>query len=807
MIINANNGFYVSESCFKMDSKESSQEGEKEKLGEEMEIESESTEAQRDNSAATSDEGKQEQVSDSVKNNEADKEDSEGKVDAEVVKVEEVVSIIMEEENVDMNEIDEADRLELSESKHEAPQLSKEVPETSEPGEEVSETPEKAKQLVTEEDHLSESIKRSEYAPESLESDSQIQEENKSGQDAPDTTEHREEPPTEKPLAAAEPGNQVLESTEPVDVDKFETETTQPIDQVTETMEPSEPVGNVELKPETIDSSTLKSEANELGGKGPDASDPDVVVPRTIHSTELIPATIDTDESTLERIVADNEVSKTIHPCESITEPGKQVQERVESEEKEMDIIAQAGAETGEEMISSETQQLEVKSLEQEPEQNDAEREMSDPVDSKTESTELTVGESVDQLKRSTVAKQTDQRIAEICQEIQQSTSEDKTELEIEISKLSEKSEQQMITQPNERAEQMHIKEQHKEIDQENKSADQVEKEMQQREQSIEMQDMDIDDKVMNISQEENLGKESVKEINLDQAVEPSESRSEINNLVVEESEAKKMESQCLNKDNNRDEPEVKNKQALELTDILEYPQHTDSLHMMKTRENVKEISQAETSDGSLDDAGKKETGDFEEKLEELQLQSQNWVEFPDHGEEGVSEIFEQEQESTEYPEIKIQDPMETDTQAKDKICVASDIEEIDTGDKVQLDEIQLAACDGEHVDSEEEKAAGESAEQDEKHTTEEGKPSSIDCRTTHWRIGVKGCTRDASPFLVKFLSVSCSFLAKFLPNNRLAHPPLGNPRSATATSSRHTHDKCIVISVVQFTLSHGIAL
>ena len=724
MIINAN-GFYVSESFFKMDSKESSQEGEKEKLGEEMETESESTEAQRDNSAATSDEGKQEQVSDSVKNNEADKEDSEGKVDAEVVKVEEVVSIIMEEKNVDMNEIDEADRLELSESKHEAPQLSKEVPEISEPGEEVSETPEKTKELVTEEDHLSESIKRSEYAPESLESDSQIQEENKSGQKAPDTTEHREEAPTEKPLAAAEPGNQVLESTEPVDVDKFETETTQPIDQVTETTEPSEPVGNVELKPETIDSSTLKSEANELGGKGPDASDPDVVAPRTFHSTELIPATIDTDESTLERIVADDEVPKTIHPCESISEPGKQVQERVESEEKEMDIIAQAGAETGEEMISSETQQLEVKSLEQEPEQNDAEREMSDPVDSKTESTELTVGESVDQLKRSTVAKQTDQGIAEICQEIQQSTSEDKTALEIEISKLSEKSEQQMITQPNERAEQMYIKEQHKEIDQENKSADQVEKEMQQKEQSIEMQDMDIDDKVMNISQEENLGKESAKEINLDQAVEPSESRSEINNLVVEESEAKKMESQCLDKDNNRDEPEVKNKQALELTDILEYPQHTDSLHMMKTRENVKEISKAETSDGSLDDAGNKETGDFEEKLEELQPQSQSWVEFPDHGEEGVSGIFEQEKESTECQEIKIQERMETDTQAKDKICVASDIEEMDTGDKVQLDIIQLVACDGKHVDPEEEKDEGDPAEQDEKHAAEEGKPSS----------------------------------------------------------------------------------
>ena len=803
-----------------MDSKESSQEGEKEKLGEEMETESGPKEAhideikeQIDNNAATRDEGKQEQVSDSVMNNEADKENSEGKVDVEVLKAEEVFTtqeINIEQENVDMKEKGGTNRLEPLESQHETPQLSKEVPETSEPREKVSETPEKAKELVTEEDHLSESMKRSEHTPESLESDSQIPEEIKSGQDAPDTIEHREEAPSEKLLATAQPENhQVSESAEPVEVikettnaDKLETETSQPIEQVTETTERSGPVDNAELKPETIDSSDLKSEANEPGGKGPDASDPDV--PRTIHSGELIPATIDTGESTLEKIDAGDEVPKTIDPCESITEPGQQVQERVESEERKTDIIAQAGVETGEEMISSETQQMEVKSLEQE--QNGAERETSDAVDSKTESTELTAGEQEDQLKRSTIAKQTNQGIAETCQEIQQSTSEDKTDIEIETSKLSEKSEQQMTTQQNERAEQMQMEKRHKEIDQENKSADQVEKEMQQKEQSIEMQNMDVGDKVMNISQEENLEKVLAEEINLDQAVEPSESRSEINNLAMEESEAKKMESQCLDKDNNRDEPEVKNKQALELTDVLEYAQHTDSLHMMKTRENVKEISQAETSDGSLDHAGKKETGDFGEKLEEFQPQSQSWVEFPEHGEEGVSEIFEQEKESTECPEIKIQDRMETDTQTKDKICVASDIEKIDTGDKVQLDEIQLGACDGKHVDSGEEKAEGESAEQDEKHTTKEGKPSSIDCRTTHWRIGVKGCTRDASPFLFKFLSVSCSFLAKFLPNNRLAHPPLGNPRS-TATSSRHTYDKCIVISVVQFTLSHGTAL
>ena len=720
-----------------MDSKESSQEGEKEKSGEEMETESEPEDAhiaeikeQRDNSAVTSDEGKQEQVSDSVKNNEADKENSEGKVDAKVVKVEEVVSteeISMEEENVDMNQIDEADRLELSESKHEAPQLSKEVPETSETRE-VSETPEEAKELATEEDHLSESMKRSEHTPESLESDSQIPEEIKSGQNAPDTTEHREDAPNDKPLATAEPENQVSESTEPVEViknttnaDKLETETTQPFDQVTETAERSEPVDNAALKPETIDSSDLKSEAKENGGKGPDASDLDV--PRTIHSGEVIPATTDNGESTLERIDTGDEVLKTIDPCESITEPGQQVQERGESEEKEMDITVQAGAETGEEMISLETQQMEVKSLEQEPEQNDAQRETSDPVDSKTESTELTAGEPEDQLKRSTVAKQTDQAIAETCQEIQPSTSENKTDIEIETSKLSEKSEQQITTQQNERAEQMQLEERHKEIDQENKSADQVEKEMQQKERSLEMQNMDVGDKVMNISQEENLEKVLAEEINLDQAVEPSESRSEINNLVVEESEAKKMESQCLDKDNNRDEPEVKNKQALELTDVLDYSQHTDSLHMMKTRENVKEISQAETSVGNLDDAGKKETGDFEENLEELQSQSKSWVEFPDHGEEGVSEIFEQEKESTECQEIKIQDRMETDTQAKDKICVPSDIEKIDTGDKVQLDEIQLGACDGKDVHSEEEKYEENPTERDEKQATEEGKP------------------------------------------------------------------------------------
>ena len=736
LVINGN-GLFVSDSCFVMDSKESSQEGEKEKSGEEMETESEPEDAhiaeikeQRDNRAVTSDEGKQEQVSDSVKNNEADKENSEGKVDAKVVKVEEVVSteeISMEEENVDMNQIDEADRLELSESKHEAPKLSKEVPETSEPRE-VSETPEEAKELATEEEHLSESMKRSEHTPESLESDSQIPEEIKSGQDAPDTTERREEASSEKPLATAEPGNQVLESTKPVDVikettnaDKLQTETTRPIDQVTETTEHSEPVDNAELKPETIDSSDLKSEANEPGGKGPDASDPDV--PRTIHSGEMIPATIDTGESTLERIYAGDEVPKTIDPCESVTEPGQQVQERAESEEREMDIIVQAGAETGEEMISSETQQMEVKSLEQEPEQNDAERETSDPVDSKTESIELTAGEPEDQLKRSTVAEQTDQGIAETCQEIQQSTSEDKTNVEIETSKLSERSEHKMTTHQNEEVEQMQIEKQHKEIDQENKSADQVEIEMQQKEQSIEMQDMDVGDKVMTVSEEEYLAEVLAKEINLDQAVEPSESRSEVHNLAVEESEAKKMESQCLDKDNNRDEPEVKNKQALELTDVLEYSQHTDSLHMMKTRENVKEISQAETSDGSLDDAGKKETGDFEEKLEELQSQSQSWVEFPDHREEGVSEIFEQEKESTECQEIKIQDRMEIDTQAKDKIFVPSDIEKIDTGDKVQLDEIQLGACDGKDVHSEEEIYEENPTEQDEKQPTEEGKP------------------------------------------------------------------------------------
>ena len=239
----------------------------------------------------------------------------------------------------------------------------------------------------------------------------------------------------------------------------------------------------------------------------------------------------------------------------------------------------------------------------------------------------------------------------------------------------------------------------------------------------MEVQDVDVHDKVMNVSLEEYQEKVSAEEINLDQAVEPSESRPEVHNLDAEESEAKKMESQCLDKDNNGDGPEVKNKQALELTDVLEYSQHTDSLHMMKTRENVKQISRAETSDEKFDDAGEKETGDLGGKLEELQSQSQSWIEFPDHGEEGVSERFEQDKGSTECPEIQIQDRMETDTQAKDKICVASDTEEIDTGDKVQLDEIKLGACDGKDVDSGEEKDDGSLTEQDEKRSVEEGKP------------------------------------------------------------------------------------
>ena len=498
----------------------------------------------------------------------------------------------------------------------------------------------------------------------------------------------------------------------------------------------------MELKPETIDSGNLKSEANESGEKGPDAPGPGDAVLKTIHSSDLIPTTNDTGESTLERPDAGDQVPKTMNSCEAITEPtepDKQVQERVNSGERKVDIIAQAGAETGEEMISSETKQNEVKSLDLEPEQHDT-RDTSDPVDNKIEftvqTTELTAGGSKDDLQMSAITKETEQMITETCQEIQQSKSEDRTGIVIETSTLSGRSEQTMSTQQNEKAEQTQIEERPKEIDQENKSDGLVEKEMQQEEQAMEEGDIGVGDKLITVSQEENLEKVLTEKINLDQAVEPSESGSEVHNLAVEESEAKKVESQCLDKDNNRDGPEVKNKQALELTDVLEYSQHTDSLHMMKTRENVKEISQAETSDESLDDAGKRETGDLGEKLEEFQPQSQSWVEFLDHGEEGISEIFEQGKESTECPAIKIQDRMETDTQSKDKICVASDIEKIDTGDKVQLDEIQLGTCDGKDVDSQEDKDEENPVEQDEKHVTEEGKSYQ---GTIHWQIRLGG--------------------------------------------------------------------
>ena len=766
-----------------MDSKESSQVGEKEKPDEEMETELETAEAdiaeikeQKDNSAATSDEEKEEQVSDATKKNDADKEGSEGKDGANVEEVVSIQDINMEQENVDRKE---KDGLQPLESKEETSHLSEKVPETSEPREKISETPEKAKELVTEDDHLSESMKRSEHkAEEILETDTKIPEETKSVQGAPDTTERREEARSEKPLTTAEPGNQ--ESTEPVEAiketteaAKDETETTQPIDQVTKTTEHSElvHVGYAELKPGTIDSGDLKSKANKSGEKGPDSPGPGDAVLKTIHSSDLIPATINTGESILERIDASDQGPKTMNSCEAVTEPtelDKQVQERVNSGERKVDIIAQAGAETGEEMISSETKESEVKSLEQEPEHHDAGKDTSDPVDSKIEftapTTELTAGGAEDQLQMSTITKETEQMITETCQEIQQSKFEDTTGIEIETSTLSGTSEQTMTTQQNEKAEQTQIEERHKEIDPKNKSADQVEKEMQQEEQAIEQRDMDVDDKLMTVSQEENLEKVLTEKINLDQAVEPSESRSEVHNLAVEESEAKKMESQCLDKDNNRDEPEVKNKQALELTDVLEYSQHTDSLHMMKTQENVKEISQAETSDESLDDAGKRKTGDLGEKLEEFQPQSQSWVEFLDHGEEGISEIFKQDKESTECPEIKIQDRMETDTHRKDKICVASDTEEIDTGDKVQLDEIQLGTCDGKDVDAHEDKDEENPTEQDEEHGTGEGKSYQ---RTIHWQIWGWGSTSPISFISMQFLEKKCQVIGWRTPSGK----------------------------------------
>ena len=687
-----------------------------------MELESQPIEIhkeERDNSAVNTDDGKQEQVSDSVEDNNVDKEDSKGGIDAEVLEVEEVTNtqeVIMEEETVDMEGKNGGDKIEPSESKEATPQHYEEVHGTSEPEEDVSETHEKVTEQTTDENHLSESIKRSEHTPETHESDTPIPKVFEPPQDAPDTTEHCEEAPSGKLIADAKSGNQVTSPEEVIkettNADKLEAETTQSSYEMTKTSEPSEPIDSLELKPQAIDSEKVE--------KGPDASDHSDVVPTTIHSTELIPAAIDIGESTSERIDAGDQVPKTIDSSEPLTEPtelSQQVQERVESEEREMDIIVQAGAETGEEIISSDSTQLDVKSFEQESEQREATREVSYPWDSEAESdamTQKTVTEQKEQLQNSTTITQTGEMIKETCQEIQQSTSVE-TKIEMTTS-------EHMTVKENEIAEPMQM-ERHEEVDRKNKSSDKVEEE-----QSMKVQDVDMGDEVINVSPEENQEKVSAEEINLDQAVEPSESRLETHYLAVEESEAKKMESQCLDKDNNRDEPEVKNKQVLELTDVLEYPQHTDSLHMMKTRENIKQNSQTETSGDSLDDAGKREIGgDFEEKLEELQSQSQSWVEFPDHEEEGTSEISEQDKKSTECPEIKIQDRMETDTQqVKDKICVASDAKEIDIGDKAQLDEIQLGACDGKDLKAEKENSEEDLTEQEEKHSTEEGKLHSI---------------------------------------------------------------------------------
>ena len=167
LIIINGNGLFVSDSCVVMDSKESSEGGEKEKLEEDMDTESKPTESYvTDNNAGTSDEGKEE---DSVKETDVHKEYSEDKIDADELEVQELVStqdVVMEEETVDMKAKDEADRLESSESKEETPQHSEEVRGTREPREKVSETPEKAKEPVTDENHLSESMTQNEHSPE-----------------------------------------------------------------------------------------------------------------------------------------------------------------------------------------------------------------------------------------------------------------------------------------------------------------------------------------------------------------------------------------------------------------------------------------------------------------------------------------------------------------------------------------------------------------------------------------------------------------------------------------------------------------
>ena len=157
------------------------------------------------------------------------------------------------------------------------------------------------------------------------------------------------------------------------------------------------------------------------------------------------------------------------------------------------------------------------------------------------------------------------------------------------------------------------------------------------------------------------------------------------------------IESQCLEKDNDVDGAEVKNKQALESTDGLVHTQHTDSLHLMGTGENVKEIIQTEISDGNLNlDRTGKETGDFEE-LEP----SQSWVEVPDREEEKVSEaVRESDKKLVECQEIKAaEDQMTMDLQTEDKICVGvSDTEQINIEDIVQLNKSQLEVCDSEAV-------------------------------------------------------------------------------------------------------------
>ena len=117
--------------------------------------------------------------------------------------------------------------------------------------------------------------------------------------------------------------------------------------------------------------------------------------------------------------------------------------------------------------------------LEQQQDRHEAARES---LDSKTESTvlttELKASEPEDQLQSSTITRKTEQMITETCKEIQQSTSEGKTEIGIETSKLSETSEQ-MTTQEKEISEPMEI-ERNKQLDQENTSSDKVKEEIPQ---------------------------------------------------------------------------------------------------------------------------------------------------------------------------------------------------------------------------------------------------------------------------------------------------------------------------------------